>query len=128
MTTKKEEIANSYFKCNKRERAAFELGIKLGALFHQFIGAPISEENAKDLAKAMEKSSERQAYVQSAEVCINLDRQKKRKEEGIFEYTTLTEDMIEAKIKVDFEGIKAEGVLKYIEELNYPLMYISSLD
>jgi len=128
MTTKKEEIASSYFQCNKRERTAFELGIKLGALFHQFIGAPVSGENAEILAKAMEKTTERQAYVKSAEVHINLDRSKERKDKGIFEYTTLTEDMIEAKVIVEFAGIEAEGVLKYIEELNYPLMYINKLD
>ena len=128
MTTKKEKIANGYFQCNKRERAAFELGIKLGALFHQFIGAPVSEENADILAKAMEKTTERQAYVKSAQVRINLERSKAKKEKGIFEYTTLTEDMIEAKVLVEFDGVRAKGVLKYIEELNYPLMYIDKLD
>lgn len=128
MTTEKEKIANKYFKCNKRERTAFELGIKLGSLFHQFIGSPVSEKNVEILANAMEKTTERQAYVKSAEIHINLERSKKGKKEGIFEYTTLTEDMIEAKVLVEFKSVEAVGELKYIEELNYPLMYISKLD
>ncbi|MFO7792504.1 MAG: dihydroneopterin aldolase family protein [Candidatus Saliniplasma sp.] len=127
MTTEKEKIADRYFKCTKKERTAFELGIKLGSLFHQFIGSPVSEENADILARAMEKTTERQAYVKSAHISINLEKSKDEKEEGIFEYTTLTEDMIEAKISVEYDGIKAEGILRYVEELNYPLMYVNKL-
>lgn len=128
MTSEKEEITDRYFECTKKERTAFELGIKLGSLFHQFIGAPVSEDNVDILAKAMEKTTERQAYVKSAQVSINLKNDKDKKNEGVFEYTTLTEDMIEAKILVEYDGIEGEGILRYIEELNYPLMYINKLE
>lgn len=128
MTGDLSEKADEYFNCNERERAAFELGIKLGALFHQFIGAPVSEENVEILEKAMEKTSERQAFVKSTEVKIDLERRNKKGSKYIFDYTTLTEDMIKAKVKIEFKGIVATGVLEYIDELQYPLMYIEKIE
>lgn len=126
MSKNLQEKADKFFNCTKRERAAFELGIKLGALFHQFIGSPISEENVDILERAMEKTSERQAFVKSTEVKIDLRRNGKDKE-GIFNYTTLTEDMITARVEIEFEGITAVGILEYVDELKYPLMYIEEI-
>ena len=34
---------------NERERAGFEAGIKLGALYHQWVGTPISQDSAESL-------------------------------------------------------------------------------
>lgn len=46
----KSEIFDSYFKnLSDRERAVFEGGISLGALFHQFVGTPVSEKTKKSL-------------------------------------------------------------------------------
>lgn len=119
-----EKKADSYFDCRDTERAAFELGIKLGALFHQFIGTPVSSKNINPLIDAMEKTVETQAYVESAEIEIkNPDDS----DEGVFEYTTLKENMLDAEVKIDFKGIKAVGRLDFIEELDYPLMYIESI-
>jgi hypothetical protein len=32
------DVADSYFSCTDSERAAFEAGIKLGTVYHQFVG------------------------------------------------------------------------------------------
>ncbi len=119
-----EEIAEDYFGCNDRERAAFELGIKLGALFHQFVGAPVSSENIEVLERAIEKTTERQAFVKNAEVHIIPKGLERRTESVFHDYTTLSGDMLDATVEVDFKGINAKGRLKYVEELDYPLMYI----
>jgi len=50
------------------EEAAFEAGIKLGALFHQFIGVPVAERNVEILEKAMKSCVLLQPYVVDAEV------------------------------------------------------------
>ena len=39
-----------------REIAAFEAGIKLGALYHQFVGSPVSPKTADSLERAIEES------------------------------------------------------------------------
>ena len=41
-----------------RERAIFEGAITMGALFHQFVGTPISRDTVESLEKAMEEVQE----------------------------------------------------------------------
>ncbi|MEM3428929.1 MAG: dihydroneopterin aldolase family protein, partial [Thermoplasmatales archaeon] len=33
--------AAPYFSCSEKERAIFESGVKLGAIYHQYIGIPV---------------------------------------------------------------------------------------
>ncbi len=115
--------ADKYFNCSDKERTAFELGIKLGALFHQFIGSPVSSKNLNVLEEAIEKTTESQAFVKSATVTIKPEGSKDEKM-GPFDYKTLSEDMLEAEIVVEYNGIEAVGEMKYIDELEYPLMYL----
>jgi hypothetical protein len=104
----------------ERRKAAFEAGIKLGALFHQFIGAPVSFENVEILEKAMESCMRLQPYVIDAEV--KIDREKLGEKLSEFEYTSLSMEMIEARVEVEVKGEKASAVLKWDEEKRYPLM------
>ncbi|MCS7118573.1 MAG: dihydroneopterin aldolase family protein [Archaeoglobaceae archaeon] len=103
--------------------AAFEAGIKLGALFHQFVGVPVSEKNVEILEKAMESCLRLQPYVIEAEV--KIERQKLRTSK--FGYTSLSPDILRARVIVDFEGERVEAVLEWDEELNYPLMKLRNL-
>ncbi|MGM0510627.1 MAG: dihydroneopterin aldolase family protein [Thermoplasmatota archaeon] len=127
MKDKMEKKAESFFKCNDNERVAFELGIKLGALFHQFIGAPVSSKNIDILERAIEKTTERQAFVKKAEVKIIPKELDKRPDTEFYDYTTLSGDMLQAKVTIEYKDIIAVGRLKYVEELDYPLMYIESI-
>ncbi len=128
MTDNMDEEADSYFNCTDRERAAFELGIKLGALFHQFIGTPVSKKNIDILRKAMEKTTERQAFVKKAKIHIIPRGLEGRAKSAFFDYTTLSGDMLEAAVDVEYKGVTAAGRLKYMEKLDYPLMYIEYID
>jgi len=119
--------AEKYFDCTDDQRISFELGIKLGALFHQFIGTPVSSKNIDNLERAMESTTESQAFVKSAEVNIKPAKSSCGKN-GPFDYTTLTGDMIEAKVEVEFKGIRAIGKMGYVEKMNYPLMYLESIE
>lgn len=126
----KMEMADKYFNCSDRERIAFELGIKLGALFHQFIGTPVSPHNIDILEKSIENTTESQAFVKSAEVNIKPGGSGDEDDEnmGPFDYTTLTEDMIEAKVVIEYDGLRAVGEMRYMEEMDYPLMYVKKID
>jgi len=55
-----------------RERAVFEAGIKLGALYHQWVGTPVSRESAGSLEAAIEKSVILQPFIE--EITVRLDR------------------------------------------------------
>ncbi|WP_290598022.1 MULTISPECIES: dihydroneopterin aldolase family protein [unclassified Archaeoglobus] len=101
------------------EEAAFEAGIKLGALFHQFIGMPVAEKNAEIVERAMESCILLQPYVVEAEVRISRDR---LKEVSAFGYTSLLPDMIYARVVVEVGDSRVSAVLEWDEELKYPLM------
>ncbi len=103
--------------------AAFEAGIKLGALFHQFIGAPVSEKNAEILEKAMESCMRLQPYVIDAEVKIDKEKLKT----SSFGYTSLSPEVLKARVVVEFEGERVEAVLEWSEELRYPLMRLRNI-
>ncbi len=124
----KELEAERYFECTDGERIAFELGIKLGALFHQFIGTPVSSKNIDVLKEAMKNTVESQAYVISADVDINPRRSEDEDNLGPFDYTTLREEMVEAKVVVEYEDLKAVGRMEYVEEMDYPLMFIEKIE
>jgi|Deesub1362A_J573_1020465.scaffolds.fasta_scaffold00467_10 hypothetical protein len=103
----------------KDRKAAFEAGIKLGALFHQFIGVPVSEKNAEILEKAMESCVKLQPFVVEVEVRIDREKLKSVSDMG---YTSLSPDMLAARVVVEVDGSKAEGILEWNDEMKYPLM------
>ncbi len=100
--------------------AEFEAGIKLAAVFHQFVGAPVNESNAELLEKAMESCMKLQPYVVEAEV--RIDREKLRNAVSSFGYTSLSPEMLYARVCVELEGKKAVAILKWDEDAGYPLM------
>ncbi len=102
----------------KREIAAFEAGIKLGALYHQFVGSPVSIKTAGSLERAMQESISLQPYVRKVVVSLNRNMLK----ENVFGYGELEGRMITAEVEIDFEGELVRAKLEYDAKKNYPLM------
>ena len=102
------------------ELAAFEAGIKLGALYHQFVGTPVSPETAGSLEKAIEDAVSRQPYVARVRVRISVD--KLRSKLGPYGYAELSGDMLSALVEVRVGEASATARLEYDEERGYPLM------
>jgi Uncharacterized protein conserved in archaea len=113
--------ASKFFSCSNVERAIFEAGIKLGAIYHQYTGIPVNQYNVEYLEKAIEMATEAQPFVE--EVKVNIDRNKIGKELSVYKYKTLTGDMIDVTIKINYEGARVIGEMKFIDEMNYPLMF-----
>ncbi|MDY3203221.1 MAG: dihydroneopterin aldolase family protein, partial [Methanocorpusculum sp.] len=55
-----------------RENAVFEAAIKLGALYHQFVGTPISRSTAEIVEAAIESAVSLQPYV--TKITVRLDK------------------------------------------------------
>ncbi len=119
-------IADRYFDCTDGERAAFEAGIKLGTIYHQFVGTPISKENVAQLEKAIAEGTKIQPFVKDAEVKISREELKKKK--GEFDYVSLSGHMLTARITVEYKGARVKAGMKFIREINYPLMYMKRVD
>jgi len=102
----------------EREAAAFEAGIKLGALYHQFVGSPVSAETAESLEVAMEESISLQPFVRS--VSVEIDRQMLGR--NVFGYGELAGKMLRAEVEIDRHGARVRARLEYDPEADYPLM------
>lgn len=108
-----------------RERAIFEGAITMGALFHQFVGTPISRDTVESLEKAMKESLELQPAIEKVEAKIN--RQKLEEVMTGFDYTCVNGDMFDIKIYSKVDDVLAVIRIKFIEELNYPLMFVEDI-
>lgn len=120
------DVDKKYFSnITTRERAIFEGAISMGALFHQFVGTPVNEATKESLEKAMEESLNLQPAIEDVEVKIRFDKLAEAMTE--FDYTSLTGDMLDVKIHTKVDDVVAVIRIEFIEELNYPLMYVEDI-
>ncbi|MGA2161904.1 MAG: dihydroneopterin aldolase family protein [Methanoregula sp.] len=101
-----------------REQAIFEAAIKLGALYHQWVGTPVSQESAGSVETAIEKAVILQPFVEK--ITVRLDRSIMKK--NVFGYSELSGLMFDVEIvtRVRFSYCRAA----LAPENGYPLMRI----
>jgi len=112
---------------NNRDRAVFEAGIKLGALYHQFVGTPINVDMIDGLSRMIEQSIGVQPYVRSISVSIDREMVEKKQNPG-FGYCELEGCMLDISIQVLYKNVIAHVLMSYDEEKNYPLMSIKKIE
>ena len=105
-----------------RERAAFEAGIKLGALYHQWVGAPVSPATAETLERAIERSVALQPAVEK--VKVSLDRT--LMSPNAFGYSELAGLMFDVELVTRLGGARCTATLSRSED--YPLMSLVACD
>ena len=105
-----------------RERALLEVGIKLGALYHQYIGAPLSPETLSGLEHAIEESTSLQPYVQDVQVSIDAEMVRKNLNE--FGYCELVGEMLDVRVEVQYKSAMVVGRIRYDKERDYPMMFV----
>ena len=121
---------NIYFSTDltDRERACFESGIKIGALYHILCGIPISnDENIlKNIEKGIESSISCQPFVKS--VKINLDRGKILGDKSNqFDYDEITGKIIRAELIIEYESVEILAKVEWVENMQFPLMFIEKI-
>ena len=121
----KDAVADSRFRCSERERALFEAGIKMATIYHQFVGTPYDGDSVDDIEKAMSRAIEVQPYVKSAKV--TLDRSMFEGPRETYSYVSLTGEMIDAVVTIELGKTRVTAEMRYDEELEYPLMYVSDV-
>ncbi|MHA1270972.1 MAG: dihydroneopterin aldolase family protein [Candidatus Helarchaeota archaeon] len=112
---------------SNRDRAIFEAGISLGALFHQFIGVPLKKDKQyiKSIENAISESISIQPFIKS--VNVKIDYNKLKSNGSIYDYSVLTGDIIDIKLVAEYENITVYSRIKYIKELDFPLMFIEKI-
>ena len=101
-----------------QDQAVFEAGIKLGALYHQWVGTPISQRSAASVESAIEQAVILQPFVE--EITVRLDRNLMT--ENRFGYSELSGLMFDVDImtRVGFAYCRA----RLSPKDGYPLMQI----
>ena len=102
----------------ERDRAIFEAGIKLGALYHQWVGTPISKMSAGSIESAIEKAVILQPCVEQITVRLNRTLMT----QNVFGYSELSGLMFDVEIvtRVGFTYCRA----RLAPEKGYPLMQV----
>ena len=122
--------AKKYFdkSVSDRERAIFEGGIALGAIYHQFIGIPISSDPkiVETLEKAIKSTMELQPFKEQVDVRIRKD-QIRRSGKHSYDYDVLKDSMLEARVTAKYGKTKAVVAMRYIPELDYNLMFVEKV-
>ncbi|AGN17369.1 MAG: dihydroneopterin aldolase family protein [Methanobrevibacter boviskoreani] len=121
------DVNEKYFSnITSRERAIFEGAITMGALFHQFVGTPVNKDSKESLENAIKESLELQPAIEKVDAKIDLNRLNDALSD--FEYTSLSGDMLDIRIHTRVDNVKAIIRIEFIEELNYPLMYVEDIE
>jgi dihydroneopterin aldolase len=106
-----------------RERLLFEAGIKLGGIFHQYLGIPLTRRTAPALARAIAEAVELQPYVERARVTIDVARGG-RSGRGRYAYHYLTPQMLRVRLTLTDGPHQVRAELAYRPDLRYPLMRV----
>ena len=122
----REELAAEKFKCSTKERALFEAGIKMGTIYHQFVGMPLNEDSIESLEDAIERGVLVQPYVESVKVRIDRSIFGPKRDE--YSYSSLTGEMLYVVLVIKIDDIRVKAEMRYDPALNYPLMYISDVE
>ena len=122
----REDLANGRFNCSVKERACFEAGIKMGTIYHQFVGTPFSLANVSQLERAIEDAVRVQPYV--SDVKVRISTEGLVRDGDTYSYKSLVGEMIDAVVKIDLDGTLVTAEMRFDPELGYPLMYISKIE
>lgn len=109
----------------RREALLFEAGIKLGGIFHQYLGIPVSTRTAPSLSRTIEAAVALQPFVTQVRVRI-VPRRAGPSGRGRFGYHYLTAEMIEARVTLADGRARVVARLVYRADLRYPLMRVES--
>lgn len=111
-----------------RERACFEAGIKLGALYHIMSGIPIrsNDKIISSIEKGIEAAISCQPYVESVMIILDKDKILGNKNTP-FNYDEISGKIIRAELILKYEDVEVLAKVDWIEELQYPLMFIEKI-
>lgn len=104
------------------QKAAFEAGIKLGALYHQWVGAPVSASSAASMERAIEESVSLQPYVSGVSVSLVRERILPNR----CGYSEVKGEMFEVTITTTVGSARCRATLSL--KRGYPQMAIAALE
>lgn len=111
-------------RLSRREALLFEAGIKLGGVFHQYLGIPVDRRTAPTLARSIAAAVRLQPYVRDVSVRID-PRRGGPVGRGRYGYRYLTPEMLRVTVRLADGAEEVVAALAYRRDLRYPLMSIA---
>jgi len=99
--------------------------VKLGSIYHQYLGTPVSRRTVRSLERAIEEATSVQPHVHR--VRVQLRRQGLRSGTHLMEYSSLSEGMLSVDLAIRYGTTEVVAKLRYLDDLAYPLMYIEKV-
>ena len=90
------------------------------------MGVPVSADSVETLERAIEAGCKTQPFVE--DVKVTIDRSKLKRKRGQFDYISLTGEMLDVSLVVNYKGTRVEAEMKFLKEMNYPLMFIKKVE
>lgn len=109
-----------------RETLLFEAGVKLGGVFHQYLGIPVDRRTAPALSRAIEAAVALQPFVARVRVRIDVSRGPPPGK-GRFGYRYLTPEMLDVRVRLADGAVCVEARLRHRADLRYPLMSVEGV-
>lgn len=110
-------------RLSKREALLFEAGIKLGGVFHQYLGIPVSRRTAASLARAIEAAVGLQPFVERVTVKIRPEHGQPLGR-GRYAYRYLVPEMLDVTVRLVDRTTRVVATLRHRPDLRYPLMTV----
>ena len=107
----------------RREALLFEAGVKLGGVFHQYLGVPVSARTARGLARTIERAVALQPFVVRVRALVRPERGGPLGK-GRFAYRYLTAEMLEVTVELRDGPARLTARLAHRPDLRYPLMSV----
>jgi dihydroneopterin aldolase len=108
---------------SRREALLFEAGVKLGGVFHQYLGMPVSARTAAGIARTIERAVALQPFVVWVRVRID-PRVGGPVGRGPFAYAYLRAEMLDVIVRLRDGPEEVEARLAHRTDLRYPLMRV----
>ena len=113
-------------RLSPREALLFEAGVKLGGVFHQYVGMPITPATAPGVARIIARALELQPFVAHARVAIEPKRGG-AVGVGRFGYRYLSAEMLQVTVVLRDGPLEVVAELKHRADLRYPLMSVTAV-
>ena len=110
-------------RLSRRESLLFEAGVKLGGIFHQYLGMPVSRRTAAGLSRTIERAVALQPYVDRVSVVVRPERGGPFGS-GRFAYRYLTPPMLDVTVVLRDGAASVTARLRHRPDLRYPLMSV----
>jgi hypothetical protein len=110
-------------RLSPRDRLLFEAGIKLGGVFHQYLGIPVTRRTSGSLARAIEAAVGLQPFVRRVRVSIRTERAGPMGR-GRFAYRYLVPEMLDVTVELVDGRTTVVANLAHRPDLRYPLMKV----